>query len=72
MNVIYKIEIHLYSNNDIDNSKPFFWCLKANFGKEWCIENAGWEVTHEAAWKAAYHFCRKYKSDTIKSILPNE
>lgn len=62
MNTIYKIEIHLYPNNDIDNS-PYFWCLQANFGKDWCTENAGWEATHEEAWEAAYRFYKKYKSD---------
>jgi len=60
---VYKIEISLYSNNEIDVSKPFFWCLKSCLGDDWCIENAGWESSHEAAWKTAYHFYLKYKCE---------
>lgn len=63
MKKIYKIEIHLYSNNDIDVSQPFFWCLKSNSGKKWCTETAGWESSHEIAWEKAYSFYEKYKYD---------
>ena len=63
MNEIYKIEVHLYSNNNIDTSKPFFWCLRSNSGQEWCTETAGWEDSHVKAWEAAYNFYRKYKDN---------
>ena len=61
MKTIYKIEVSLYSNNDMSDSTPFFWCLKSYSGKDWCMENAGWESSHETAWKAAYLFFVKYK-----------
>lgn len=61
MGIVYKIEVHLYPNNDVDSSKPFFWCLRDNSGKDWCTENAGWESTQDDAWDAAYRFYKKYK-----------
>ena len=61
MKAIYKIEVGLYPNNDINVFKPFFWCLRSNSGKDWCTETAGWEASPEEAWKAAYHFYEKYK-----------
>lgn len=63
MKTIYKIEVSLYPNNDIDASKPFFWCLKSCTGADWCMENAGWEASHEDAWEAAYGFYQKYKCE---------
>lgn len=45
----------------MSDSTPFFWCLKSYSGKDWCMENAGWESSHETAWKAAYLFFVKYK-----------
>lgn len=57
---IYKIEIFLSPDNTKD-LQPFFWCLKANFGENWCTQNAGWEISPEAAWKKAYSFYKKYK-----------
>lgn len=57
------IEVHLYPNNDMDNSKPFFWCLQSCLGKDWCTEIAGWESSVELAWKAAYGFFQKKNCD---------
>lgn len=61
MDKIYKIEVSLFPNNELNNSKPFFWVLKSNTGNDWCTENAGWESTPEEAWEAAYNFYRRYK-----------
>lgn len=63
MKTIYKIEVSLYPNNNIDEFNPFFWCLKSYSGRDWCMENAGWEVSHKAAWETAYRFFVKYKYD---------
>ena len=63
---MYKIEVYLYPNNTIDIAKPFFWCLRSCYGKEWCTETAGWESTHEKAWKEAYRFYKEYKCDNAK------
>ena len=63
MKPIYKIEINLYPNNEIDSSKPFFWCIKSCCDNDWCIENAGWAPSHKTAWNAAYRFYLKYKQE---------
>ncbi len=60
MSLIYRIEIHLYPNNVIDDSKPYFWCLQSCLENDWCTENAGWESSSELAWESAYCFYKKY------------
>ena len=61
MGLIYKIEICLYPNNQYDSSKPFFWCIQSNAGKNWCTDCAGWEKSEKAAWDAAFSHYQKYK-----------
>lgn len=63
MKPIYKIEVNLYPNNDIEKSKPYFWILRSCAGNDWCTESAGWESTIDLAWKAAYDFYLKYYQD---------
>ena len=52
----YKIEINLFKEN-----KQFFWCLRSYVGKNWCMENAGWEDTPIKAWKEAFDFYQNLK-----------
>ena len=65
MKKIYKIEVMMFPNNELDSSKPFFWCIMSNTGKDWCNETAGWESTPEKAWEEAIRFYRKYKADEV-------
>lgn len=40
-------------------------------GNEWCVENAGWESTHDGAWKEAHLFYIKHLCDFKSSELNN-
>lgn len=61
MDTIYRIEVNLYQNNELDNSKPFFWRLIGYSGKDWCTEQAGWASDPQEAWNEAYRFYKTYK-----------
>ncbi len=55
----------------IDATKPFNWVLKSRTDNEWCVENAGWAETHDAAWKAAHLFYIKHLCDFKSSEFNN-
>lgn len=63
---VYKIEIQLYPNNDIEKSQPFFWCLQSCWGKDWCTEIAGWESSIDSAWQTAYSYYEEYYNNENK------
>lgn len=71
MKFTYKIEVGIYPN-ELEKNTPFFWCLMSRAGEAWCVENAGWEVTREAAWMAAYQFYAKYKRKDGEGVLYRE
>lgn len=63
---IYKIEVMFdVPTDELGSSKPYFWCLLSNTGKDWCNEACSWESTPEKAWEEAIRFYRKYKSDEV-------
>ena len=56
MNIIFKIEIHLFPNENVYCDTPFFFFLFSYTNNNWCNSGSGWSTTPQNAWNDAYNF----------------